>query len=366
MNAGERNEADRIVAKILAAEREWAWTARGRGKSGAAKLCLAAAAAIEAAARRAQLAHCDDDFGLYSRRLVDELQARLSEWERRESDEDGYGSSCFYRVIDKVRHGMREKKGEMTDAIRIAATPRRATFSLKRSRRGSPGGRLHARSRGQRPSGELFWAEADLRRHPRRQGRHHRSVDRQGRGPQRASPYVPRPPLLRRKQRPTRGGSRAVGERSERQCDRRIRADAAAGGGDPAGRRETRCPRPRGLARTTAENPAGSRGIVEELLRGRRPRLLEGSPAVRIRGISCATRHSRLTALMAIPVRPVPSLASFLAGDNGNLLIRLKPRQASRALMIPAIAMPADAVMWVEERRPGAETIPMISGLADR
>ena len=116
MSAGERNEADRVVAEVLAAERDWAWTARSRGESGPAKLCLAAVAAIEAAARRAQVAHCDDELGLYSRRLVDELQARLAEWERRENDEDGYGSSCFYRVIDKLRQGTSERRGEMTDA----------------------------------------------------------------------------------------------------------------------------------------------------------------------------------------------------------------------------------------------------------
>ena len=46
-------------------------------------------------------------------------------------------------------------------------------------------------------------------------------------------------------------------------------------------------------------------------------------------------------------------------------LVRLETRQALCALAIPAVAIPADALVWVEFGRTGAEMIPMISGQAE-
>jgi ankyrin repeat protein len=77
---------------------------------------LAAVAAIEASAQGVRVAYRDDELGLYSRRLIDKFRARLSEWESRENDEDGYGSSCFHRVIGKLQQVTGERNGGMTRA----------------------------------------------------------------------------------------------------------------------------------------------------------------------------------------------------------------------------------------------------------
>jgi len=93
-----RSELVAGIAGVLREERRYAKKLLERGDLGSAKLALAAIAEIEAGLREA----ANGDAATYSERLGEILRERRSDYLGLWNDDDGIGTSTFYRVMEMI------------------------------------------------------------------------------------------------------------------------------------------------------------------------------------------------------------------------------------------------------------------------